>query len=83
MHGTTPPRDLQENQLIQFGGLKVDEHNLDTVIALVSFGPRLPTPRPRALSSRGSSEEADIIDRGSNFEFWPKWAFFGPAQPRE
>ena len=23
------------------------------------------------------------IDRGSNFEFWPKWAFFGPARPRE
>ena len=23
------------------------------------------------------------VDRGSNFEFWPKWAFFGPARPRE
>ena len=23
------------------------------------------------------------LDRGSNFGFWPKWAFFGPARPRE
>ena len=45
-----------------------------------------PGPSPRAGKRQQCPYEHLIpkkIDRGSNFEFWPKWAFFGPARPRE
>ena len=34
---------------------------------------------PDLLKSRSPLK----VDRRSNFEFWPKWVFFGPARPRE